>query len=368
MASVYLRLKKEKNVRVKLCVTAQHRDLLDQVLRLNKIKPDYDFNLMRHNQDLTDITSSVLAQMRGVLADWRPQWVLVHGDTTTTLSACMAAFYEKIPVAHVEAGLRSGKIDSPWPEEMNRRTVSIMASLHFAPTRHARQNLVLEGYSPRSIIVTGNTVVDALYHAARQFGSAGRRKKNLDNEFCFLDPAKRLILVTAHRRENFGSKFVEICKALKEIALRKDVEIIFPVHPNPNVQKTVNQQLACIPNIYLTDSTDYERFVYLMCRAHLILTDSGGIQEEGPALGKPVLVLRDVTERPEAVKAGGCKLVGTKVGSVVKHTFSLLDDAKFYRRMTSRGSPYGDGHAAERIVDSLLGRRPSLFLSNRKKK
>ncbi|MBY0579221.1 MAG: UDP-N-acetylglucosamine 2-epimerase (non-hydrolyzing) [Burkholderiales bacterium] len=334
---------------VKVCVTAQHRQMLDQVLTLFGIVPDFDLDLMKPGQDLTGITSSVLTGMRDVLSQWRPDLMFVHGDTTTAMAAGLAAFYAKIPVAHVEAGLRTNNIHSPWPEEMNRRMVGRIASLHFAPTEIARTNLLTEGCEDESIFVTGNTVIDALLSVAGRINADMALNQELRERFTFLREDKRLILVTGHRRENFGRGFEDICKALREIAGRDDVEIVYPVHLNPNVQEPVNRLLDGFGNIHLIEPQDYLPFVYLMNRAYLLLTDSGGIQEEAPSLGKPVLVMRDTTERPEAVLAGTVKLVGTDAVCIVSETIRLLTDMKSYQCMSHAHNPYGDGLASSRI-------------------
>lgn len=356
MAPVFRVLSEAKQWEIKVCVTAQHRQMLDQVLDLFNIKPDFDLNLMKPGQDLTDITSNVLIGMRDVFNQWKPDMVFVHGDTTTAMAASLAAFYAKIPVAHVEAGLRTNNIYSPWPEEMNRRMVGRLASLHFAPTETARTNLLAEGCADESIYVTGNTVIDALLNVVERINTDATLNQQLSERFAFLQKDKRLILVTGHRRENFGQGFEDICKALLEIAERDDVEIVYPVHLNPNVQEPVRRILGDCPRIHLIEPLDYLPFVYLMNRAHILLTDSGGIQEEAPSLGKPVLVMRDTTERPEAVVAGTVKLVGTDVVRIVSETTRLLDDQQEYQRMSRAHNPYGDGKAAQRIVEILQGK------------
>lgn len=334
---------------VKVCVTAQHRQMLDQVLSLFGIVPDFDLNLMKPGQDLTDITSYVLLGMRDVFNQWQPDLVFVHGDTTTAMAASLASFYAKIPVAHVEAGLRTNDIYSPWPEEMNRRMVGRLASLHFAPTETARNNLLAEGISSAAIHVTGNTVIDALLNVVKKIDVDVNINKQFRERFSFLDEGKRLVLVTGHRRENFGQGFEDICKALREIANRSDVEIVYPVHLNPNVQEPVHRILGDCNNIHLIEPLDYLPFVYLMNRAYLLLTDSGGIQEEAPSLGKPVLVMRDTTERPEALNAGTVKLVGTDTSRIITEVTRLLDNDEVYLRMSHAHNPYGDGEAAKRI-------------------
>lgn len=353
MAPVVKALASSEKIAIKVCVTAQHRQMLDQVLTLFDIVPDFDLDLMKPGQDLTDITSNVLLGMRRVLNEWRPDYVLVHGDTTTTLATSLAAYYEKIPVGHVEAGLRTGNIYSPWPEEMNRRIAGAIAQVHFAPTETAKANLLREGASERAIYVTGNTVIDALLEVVCRLRSDVGLKAKIERDFQFLDSGKRLILVTGHRRENFGSGFENICNAIRRISERCDVEIVYPVHLNPNVQEPVKRLLGNRSNIHLIKPLDYLPFVYLMDRSHILLTDSGGVQEEAPSLGKPVLVMRNTTERPEAVTAGTVKLVGTDQETIVAETYRLLDDDAEYARMSHAHNPYGDGQAANRIVNFL---------------
>ena len=356
MAPVVRALSDAKQWEVKVCVSAQHRQMLDQVLALFGIVPDFDLNLMKPGQDLTDITSNVLIGMREVFDKWEPDLMFVHGDTTTAMAASLAAFYAKIPVAHVEAGLRTSNIYSPWPEEMNRRMVGRVASQHFAPTETARVNLLKEGCTDESIYVTGNTVIDALLEVVEKINTDATLNQQLQERFAYLHEDKRLILVTGHRRENFGQGFEDICKALCEIAERDDVEIVYPVHLNPNVQEPVRRILGDCTGIHLIEPLDYFPFVYLMNRAYILLTDSGGVQEEAPSLGKPVLLMRDTTERPEAVKAGTVKLVGTDVKRIVSATIELLDDSQKYQRMSQAYNPYGDGQAAQRIVKILQGK------------
>jgi UDP-N-acetylglucosamine 2-epimerase (non-hydrolysing) len=354
MAPVVAALQQEAAFDTRVCVTAQHRQMLDQVLELFGIQPAFDLNLMRPGQDLTDITSNVLLGMRGVLREWRPDWVLVHGDTTTTFAAALAAFYEKVPVGHVEAGLRTGNIYSPWPEEMNRRLAGAITTLHFAPTERARANLEREGVDANAIQVTGNTVIDALLEVVARIKGDAQLLQAMASQFAFLDPAKRLILVTGHRRENFGEGFERICRALKALGERADVEILYPVHLNPNVQEPVRRILGNSPRVHLIEPLDYLPFVYLMDRSYLIITDSGGVQEEAPSLGRPVLVMRDTTERPEAVDAGTVKLVGTDEACIVREAVQLLDDPAAYQRMALAHNPYGDGRASQRIA-AILG-------------
>lgn len=354
MAPVVHALAKAEGIEAKVCVTAQHRQMLDQVLELFKIKPDFDLDLMKPGQDLTDITSNVLLGMRTVFKQWRPDWVLVHGDTTTTLATSLAAYYEKVAVGHVEAGLRTGNIYSPWPEEMNRRIAGAISAVHFSPTETAKANLLREGVDDHHILVTGNTVIDALLDVVLRVRTDTALVSEMERRFAFLDKSKKLILVTGHRRENFGDGFLNICAALAEISKRDDVQIIYPVHLNPNVQEPVNRLLGSNPNIHLIEPQNYLPFVYLMDQANLLLTDSGGIQEEAPSLGKPVLVMRNTTERPEAVNAGTVKLVGTDKQKIIAETVRLLNDSSEYQRMSHAHNPYGDGNAAGRITNFLL--------------
>ncbi len=354
MAPVIRALRRKEAISCQVAVTAQHREMLDQVLELFKIVPDFDLNLMKHGQTLTDITTRVLTGLGEILQSERPDLVLVHGDTTTTFVAALAAFYAQIPVGHVEAGLRTGNKYSPFPEEMNRALTSVLADLHFAPTETAKQNLLREDVAPDKIFVTGNTVIDALLATVKA-------------EYSFLDPeirtilqqraAGRLILVTTHRRENLGEPMRQIYQALHSmLETFPDTYVIFPVHKNPQVRKVVTELLGSHPRVKLIEPMDYEPFVNLMGRAHLILTDSGGIQEEAPSLGKPVLVVRDTTERPEAVEAGTVSLVGTKYESVIEELKRLLSDRRAYQKMALAGNPYGDGQAAGRIADIIIGK------------
>lgn len=353
MAPVVKALASDSTFEAKVCVTAQHRQMLDQVLDIFSIQPDFDLNLMKPGQDLSDITSNVLLGMRDVYKQWMPDLILVHGDTTTTLAASLSAYYAKVKVGHVEAGLRTHNKYSPWPEEMNRRLTGAITDIHFAPTEKARTNLLAEGTADSSIHVTGNTVIDALLDVVDRVRTDTALRNRFDEQFSFLNPAKRLILVTGHRRENFGTGFENICHALAEIAQRGDVQIIYPVHLNPNVQEPVRRILAKVPDVFLIDPQDYLPFVYLMDRSHLLITDSGGVQEEAPSLGKPVLVMRDTTERPEAVDAGTVKLVGTDAAAIVAAATHLLDDSAAYEAMSRSHNPYGDGKAAIRIRDIL---------------
>lgn len=353
MAPVVQALWREKTLESKVCVTAQHRQMLDQVLSLFDICPDFDLDLMNPGQDLTDITTKVLVGMRQVFKEWRPDLILVHGDTTTTLAASLAAYYEKIPVGHVEAGLRTKNIYSPWPEEMNRRLTGSISSIHFAPTDKARQNLLAEGVPSNQIHVTGNTVIDALLQVSDRVRRNTFLDDGFESQFSYLDKTKKLILVTGHRRENFGDGFENICLSLKILGERNDVQIVYPVHLNPNVQEPVRRILAGSPRVHLIDPLDYLPFVYLMSRSYLIITDSGGVQEEAPSLGKPVLVMRDTTERPEAVDAGTVRLVGTDVEKIVSEATKLLTCGETYKAMSLAHNPYGDGLAAEKIVKIL---------------
>ena len=358
MASVVKELGKYSDTIIsKVCVTAQHRQMLDQVLDLFEIRPDYDLDIMKPGQDLFDVTCSVLHGLKAVFEQERPDIVLVHGDTTTTMAASLAAYYCRLAVGHVEAGLRTGNKFAPFPEEINRKVAGVLADLHFAPTAWARENLLAEGVSSEVIYVTGNTVIDSLLTVADKVRHDDAIRKDMAQTFSFLNSDKRLILVTGHRRENFGKGFEQICRALAEIAdSREEIEILYPVHLNPNVREPVQRLLGKVRhnNIHLIEPVDYIPFVWLMDRSCLIITDSGGVQEEAPSLGKPVLVMRDTTERPEALKAGTVILVGTDSGKIVQETFKLLDDDTAYQRMSQAHNPYGDGHAAGRIVDVLL--------------
>ena len=359
MAPVVKELQRSEQLSVAVCVTGQHREMLDQVLRVFEIRPNYDLAVMKQGQDLTDVTCSILLGMRGVFQKTRPAMVLVHGDTTTTLAVSLAAYYARIPVGHVEAGLRTGDKFSPYPEEINRTLTTDLADLHFAPTAQSRENLLREGVISESIVVTGNTVIDALLEVASRIDLNSSLSGELAAGFSYLDPAKRLVLVTGHRRENFGEGINNICSAILKLSMRDDVEVVYPVHPNPNIQGPVSQILAGCNNVHLIAPQDYLPFIFLLRRAYLILTDSGGIQEEAPSLGKPVLVLRDTTERPEAVEAGTVRLVGTKSVDIYAQASQILDDEDFHKSFSRKVNPYGDGQAARRIRESLeqyLGR------------
>jgi UDP-N-acetylglucosamine 2-epimerase (non-hydrolysing) len=353
MAPVVSGLAAAAGILTRTCVTAQHRQMLDQVLTLFDIVPDYDLNLMKPGQGLHDITAGVLQGLKPVLEDFKPDLVLVHGDTTTTLSASLAAYYQKVPVGHVEAGLRTGNIYSPWPEEINRKVTGAIARLHFAPTEQARTNLLVEGVDPCHIIVTGNTVIDALLDVVGRIKQNPSLVEGLDRAFG-LRADKRLLLVTGHRRESFGGGFERICDALGQLACRDDVQIVYPVHLNPNVKGIVEERLGSLGNVSLLAPQDYLPFVHLMSRAEVILTDSGGVQEEAPSLGKPVLVMRETTERPEAVEAGTVRLVGTDAEKIVYETNRLLDNRQAYEVMSFAHNPYGDGQAVERIVRAII--------------
>jgi UDP-N-acetylglucosamine 2-epimerase (non-hydrolysing) len=355
MAPLALQLKQqESRFETKVCVTGQHRQMLDQVLELFNLTPDFDLNLMKPGQTLSDITSGVLKGLEEVFAEWTPDVVLVHGDTATTFAASLAAYYHKIAVGHVEAGLRTGDIYSPWPEEANRKLTGALTTYHFAPTQSSYNNLIKENIDPKNITITGNTVIDALLTVKEKVETDQVVITQFEQQFDFLDPTKKLILVTGHRRENFGQGFLNICTALANIAKQyPDVQIIYPVHLNPNVQKPVNELLSDISNIYLIAPQDYLPFVYLMNRSYLILTDSGGIQEEAPSLGKPVLVMRDTTERPEAVEAGTVKLVGTDAALIQQSVIELLENTELYEMMAAAHNPYGDGTACQQIIRAL---------------
>lgn len=345
-----------------VCVTGQHREMLDQVLRLFDIHPDYDLNIMKQGQDLYDITARVLTGMREVLHEAQPDLVLVHGDTTTSTAAALAAFYQQIPVGHVEAGLRTHNIYSPWPEEMNRQITGRIATFHFAPTLLSKKNLLAENVTEQAITVTGNTVIDALYHVVEKIKKDNKMRQQLEDE---LDRAgykmkrlteqtgRKLVLITGHRRENFGEGFISICKAIKMLAEQHpQVDFVYPMHLNPNVRKPIREVFGdtSLPNMFFIEPLEYLPFVYLMEQSALVLTDSGGIQEEAPGLGKPVLVMRNTTERPEALDAGTVKLVGTDFHKIVTETSCLLEDAAYYEQMSKAVNPYGDGLACQRIV------------------
>jgi UDP-N-acetylglucosamine 2-epimerase (non-hydrolysing) len=354
MAPLVLALASDPRFNAKVCITGQHREMLRQVLDLFAIAPDFDLDIMQPGQSLSGITSAILSGMESVFRAFSPDIILVHGDTSTTFAASLAAYFHKIPVAHIEAGLRTGNLLSPWPEEANRRLTGVLANIHFPPTAQAGTNLVGEGVKADTVHIVGNTVVDALLTIVGRIEDDAALKQELDKTFSFLSAKKRLILVTGHRRESFGDGFERICRALAKIAAdNDDVEILYPVHLNPNVREPVNRLLTGITNIHLIEPVEYLPFVYLMNRSYLILTDSGGIQEEAPSLGKPVLVMRDTTERPEAVSAGTVKLVGTKTEVIIAEIARLLSDAKAYSNMSIANNPYGDGKACARILNVL---------------
>jgi len=360
MAPLVLELNKyTKDIEAKVCVTAQHREMLDQVLDIFDITPDYDLNVMKTGQDLYDVTSKILLGMKNILVEYQPDVVLVHGDTTTTISTALSAFYQKIAVGHVEAGLRTGDIYSPWPEEANRKLTSAITKYHFAPTKTSEENLSSEGVNKENIYITGNTVIDALLWVLDKIKSTDTLKNELSKriliQFDAFEDKNRFVLITGHRRENFGQGFLDMCNGIKTLAnTHTDVNFVYPVHLNPNVQKPVMELLSGIENVYLIDPLDYEPFIYLMSRCYMILTDSGGIQEEAPSLGKPVLVMRDTTERPEAVDAGIVKLVGTNTSSIVNEVNKLLNDSITYEKMSKAHNPYGNGKACEKIIKILL--------------
>lgn len=360
--------KQPKRVETVVCVTGQHREMLDQVLKIFDIKPDYDLNIMKQGQDLYDVTARVLTGMRDVLKEVKPDVVLVHGDTTTSTAAALAAFYQQIPVGHVEAGLRTHNIYSPWPEEMNRLLTGCLATYHFSPTPLSRNNLIKESVDDRNIIITGNTVIDALYWVVDKI----KNNKELDNELedilskagydvNRLNNGKKLVLITGHRRENFGDGFINMCTAIKDLTVKyPDLDFVYPMHLNPNVRKPIHEvfgeNLSGLKNMFFIEPLEYLSFVYLMEKSSIVLTDSGGIQEEAPGLGKPVLVMRDTTERPEALDAGTVKLVGTDYNKIVNEVSSLIDDKAAYEKMSKAVNPYGDGLACGRIVNALLYR------------
>lgn len=349
MAPIVRLLAQTAGVESRVCVTAQHRQMLDQVLDLFEIKPDYDLDLMRDDQSLAQLSAAIFTHLDPVLGHFKPDWVFAQGDTTTVAITALLSYFHRVKFGHVEAGLRTHDKWQPFPEEINRRVAGVTADLHFAPTEWARNNLLREGIDAKNIIVTGNTVIDALQHVARQ-AEPGQVSQILTDRV----KTKRLVLVTAHRRENFGRPLGEICLALKQLAGRGDIEIIYPVHLNPNVQEPVNRILKGVDHVTLLPPLDYLLLIHLMKRASLILTDSGGIQEEAPAFGIPTLVLRDVTERPEGVEAGTLKLVGTRASQIIEAAAQLLDDETEYAKMSKAVNPYGDGHAAERIVRHVM--------------
>jgi UDP-N-acetylglucosamine 2-epimerase (non-hydrolysing) len=354
MAPVVLALAQQNEVESRVCVTGQHREMLDQVMATFALNADYDLDVMQPGQRLGDVFARILSGLDPILTAFKPDYVLVQGDTATSTAAAVAAFYSGIAVGHVEAGLRTGNLKSPWPEEANRRLTAVVASRHYAPTLRARDALLAEGYPKENIILTGNTVIDALLQVASDVTLPGALQQRLARTFSWLDPQKRVVLVTGHRRESFGAGFARICDALAEIARRDDLEIVYPVHLNPNVRGPVTEKLSGFANVKLIEPLDYQSFVYLMTRCHLILTDSGGVQEEAPSLRKPVLVMRDTSERIEAVEAGVARLVGTDVATIVAAVDELLDHENSYAAMARGANPFGDGRASERIVKDLM--------------
>ena len=353
MAPVITALRMRESFEVSVCVTAQHRSMLDSVLNLFEIKPNFDLDLMRNGQSLGGLTQNILAGMEEVFQSYMPDMVLVHGDTTTALGAALAAFYHKIDVGHIEAGLRTGNIYSPWPEEINRKVISGIARLHFAPTNASKDNLILENIAINKIFVTGNTVIDSLMITVDKIDSSYELRTHLESKFSFLDGRKKLILVTGHRRENLGYGFESICEALKTLARRNDVQIVYPVHLNPSVRETIERNLLGYQNIFLIEPQDYLQFIYLMKISYLILTDSGGIQEEAPSLKKPVLILRNETERPEVISSGAAKLVGTDDIKIVSEVEQLLVDSDCYNQMANAGNPYGSG-VSSKIIATII--------------
>ena len=360
--------KQKERIETVVCVTGQHREMLDQVLEIFDIKPDYDLNIMKQGQDLYDVTARVLTGMREVLKEVKPDVVLVHGDTTTSTAAALATFYQQIPVGHVEAGLRTHNIYSPWPEEMNRLLTGRLATYHFSPTPLSRNNLIKESIDDRNIIVTGNTVIDALYWVVDKIKNNKELNNELENvlskagyDVNRLNNGKKLVLITGHRRENFGDGFINMCTAIKDLMVKyPDVDFVYPMHLNPNVRKPIHEvfgeNLSGLKNMFFIEPLEYLSFVYLMEKSSIVLTDSGGIQEEAPGLGKPVLVMRNTTERPEALNAGTVKLVGTDYNKIVNEVSSLIDDKAAYEKMSKAVNPYGDGLACGRIVNALLYR------------
>ncbi|WP_454807701.1 non-hydrolyzing UDP-N-acetylglucosamine 2-epimerase [Paraburkholderia fungorum] len=364
MAPLVRRLKDTKGIDCFVCVTGQHREMLDQVLSLFRIRPHFDLNVMKRGQDLYDVTTSIMLGMRDVLTDCRPDLVLVHGDTTTTMAASLASFYQRVPVGHVEAGLRTGNLLSPWPEEANRKLTGVLAATHFAPTERARQNLLAENVPDDRIVVTGNTVIDALLHVRELLANDPQLRVSAERHLPKLEADRRIVLVTGHRRESFGDGFERICSALAQLArAHPEADIVYPMHLNPSVREPVNRLLSNIPNVHLIEPLDYLPFVHLMDRAFLILTDSGGVQEEAPSLGKPVLVMRDTTERQEAVDAGVVKLVGTDAQKIFDGASQLLSDSRMYDAMSRGSNPYGDGNACERIARALTANPPAATLA-----
>ncbi|MDR0608811.1 MAG: UDP-N-acetylglucosamine 2-epimerase (non-hydrolyzing) [Planctomycetaceae bacterium] len=367
-----IRIFRENNyIDTKICLTGQHREMLDQVMEIFGFNGDFDLNIMSPNQTLSDVTCKVIKGLEETFRQWKPDTILVQGDTTTVLAASIAAFYNRIEVGHLEAGLRTFNKQFPFPEEMNRCVTSQLAAFHFAPTMRSKQNLVNEGVKPNCIYVTGNTVIDALFLAVQYLDNNKMKTQEIETKFDFLSPKRRTILVTGHRRENFGEGFLQIGNAVSELAERDDIQFVYPVHLNPNVREPVNRILCGKQNIFLIEPLDYLSFIYLMRRSDLILTDSGGVQEEAPSLGKPVVVMRDTTERPEAVEAGTVVLAGANKENIVQYISRLLDDTSYYEKMSRAHNPYGDGKASERILRVLLNEYNetetlSVYLANKK--
>ncbi|MDY0933508.1 non-hydrolyzing UDP-N-acetylglucosamine 2-epimerase [Pseudomonas viridiflava] len=361
MAPLVRALAAEPGIDSRICITGQHQSMLQQVLDMFELKADYSLDVMRPHQTLNSLTAALYAAIDPILDEMKPDKVLVHGDTTSAMVAAMSAFHRQIPIGHVEAGLRTGDIRQPWPEEMNRRCIDLISDHLFTPTAESRRNVLgerLQGVS----FVTGNTVIDALQMTAQRIDSNRQLRHALDRQFSFLVPERKVLVVTGHRRENFGDGFMNICKALRALAMRDDIQIVYPVHLNPNVLGPVTEHLGDMPNVHLIKPLDYLSFVRLMQRAHVILTDSGGVQEEAPSLGKPVLVMRDVTERPEAVAAGTVRLVGTEAEAIIQGVSALFDDEQLWQNASHAANPYGDGKASARIVDVLMGRPISEFV------
>lgn len=355
MAPLVVKMNQNAHITSAVCVTGQHREMLDQVLDLFKIAPDYDLDVMKRNQSLSEVTSNILSNLSQVILEFRPDLVLVHGDTTSTFTAALSSFYHQIPVGHVEAGLRTGNIHSPWPEEANRKLVSTLTEMHFAPTKQAMENLLRENIDKENILITGNTVIDALFMIKNTIEMDSKLSDGLSQKFPFIEDNKRIVLVTGHRRENLGKGFENICESLKLLAERnQDVNFVYPVHLNPKVRGPVMNLLSGIKNVYLLEPQGYLEFVYLMVNSDIILTDSGGIQEEAPSLGKPVVVMRDTTERPEAVSAGTVVLVGTDKNKIVNTIDNLLNNKERYIQMSMAHNPYGDGTASDKIIQHIM--------------
>ncbi|MDB5591866.1 UDP-N-acetylglucosamine 2-epimerase (non-hydrolyzing) [Enterovirga sp.] len=355
MAPVVERLRELPGVESRICLTGQHREMLDDVLKAFSLVGDYDLDVMRPGQQVADVFGRMMSALVPVMAEFKPDHVLVQGDTATSTAAALTAFFQGSKIGHIEAGLRTGNLGSPWPEEANRRLTAVVATRHYAPTTRARDALLAEGHPANHIVVTGNTVIDALLRVAEAVSRPGPVRSGLERDFAWLDPRRRLVLVTGHRRESFGDAFVRICEALRLLAARPDVEIVYPVHLNPNVREPVARLLSGVERVHLIEPQGYQRFVYLLQRASIVLTDSGGVQEEAPALRKPVLVMRDTSERMEAVDAGVARLVGTETGAIVQAVSGLLDNPGAYAAMAQGANPFGDGRATGRILADLLG-------------